>query len=62
MRIPKVISKNNREYIFVEQCNEKLFLYQEMITGYKECFTIYDLGYRTTQIEDKNLHIGYHKA
>lgn len=43
MRIPKIISKNNREYIFVKQCNENLFLYKEMLYGYKECFLLQDL-------------------
>jgi hypothetical protein len=44
MRIPKVISKNNREYIFEKQCNENMFLYREMIHGYRTCFTKFDLG------------------
>lgn len=43
MRIPKVISKNNHEYIFEKQCNENMFLYREMLYGYKECFTKFDL-------------------
>ena len=44
MKIPKVISKKDHEYIFVKQCNERMYLYKDMITGYKECFTDYDLG------------------
>ena len=44
MRIPKVISKKNHEYIFVKQCNEKVYLYKDMLYGYMECFTDYDLG------------------
>jgi len=44
MRIPKVISKNNHEYIFEKQCSENMFLYKEMLYGYKECFTKFDLG------------------
>lgn len=43
MNIPKIISKNRHEYIFVEQCNAKLFRYKEMLNGYSECFTVYDL-------------------
>ncbi len=44
MRIPKVISKNNHEYILEKQVNEKLFLYKDLLYGYKECFSLYDLG------------------
>lgn len=42
MRIPKIISKNNREYILVKEYSNYC-LYQEMIVGYKECFLIQDL-------------------
>ena len=44
MRIPKIISKNGHEYIFVKQNNSKTFLYQDLLYGYKETFTDYDLG------------------
>ena len=44
MKIPKVISKNGHEYIFVKQNNSKTFLYQDLLYGYKETFTDYDLG------------------
>lgn len=44
MRIPKVISKNDREYIFVKQVNDTVIQYKEMIYGYNECFTTFDLG------------------
>ena len=44
MKIPKIIRKNNKEYIFVKQCNDNLFQYKEMIYGYNECFTRHDLG------------------
>ena len=44
MRIPKIISKNNHEYIFVKQCNDNLFLYKDMLYHYKETFTKHDLG------------------
>ena len=43
MRIPKVISRNEHEYILEEQINDKLFLYRDMLYGYKECFSKYDL-------------------
>lgn len=44
MKIPKIISKNNHEYIFEKQCNSNMFLYRDMLYGYKECFTRYELG------------------
>ncbi len=44
MKIPKVISKNGHEYIFVQKCNDKVYLYKDMLYGYKETFTLYDLG------------------
>ena len=44
MRIPKVISKNNHEYIFEKQINDTLFLYKDLMYGYRECFSLYDLG------------------
>ncbi len=37
MKIPKVISKNNHEYIFLKEYPSHV-LYQEMIAGYKESF------------------------
>lgn len=44
MKIPKVISKNGHEYIFVKQNNKTTFLYKDMLYGYKETFHIHDLG------------------
>ena len=55
MRIPKVIGKNNREYIFVKQINGNMFLYQEMLYGYKECFSKHDLGLIKRQKELKHI-------
>ena len=43
MKIPKIISKNGHEYIFVKEY-PNFILYQDMITGFKETFTDYDLG------------------
>lgn len=42
MKIPKIISRNNREYILVKVYPNH-YLYEEMITGFKECFLIQDL-------------------
>lgn len=44
IKIPKIISKNNHEYIFVKQVNKNMFLYKDMLYGYNECFTKFDLG------------------
>lgn len=44
MKIPKIISKDNHEFILQKQCNDNMFLYKDMLYGYKECFTKYELG------------------
>lgn len=44
MKIPEKIFRNNRMYILVKQVNKKLFLYEQEGTGFKECFSLYDLG------------------
>lgn len=43
MKIPEKIIKNNRTYIYQEQCNDNLFLYKEEKTGFRECFLLQDL-------------------
>nr|DAS24498.1 MAG TPA: hypothetical protein [Caudoviricetes sp.] len=43
MKIPKIISKNGHEYIFVKEY-PNFILYQDMLTGVKETFQRYDLG------------------
>lgn len=43
MKIPKIISKNGHEYIFVKEY-PNFILYQDMLTGVKETFQKYDLG------------------
>lgn len=43
MKIPSKIIKNNRTYIYQEQCNDIVFLYKEERTGFRECFLIQDL-------------------
>lgn len=43
MKIPKIISKNGHEYIFVKKY-PNFILYQDMLTGVKETFQKYDLG------------------
>ena len=44
MKIPKIISKNGHEYIFIQQNNNRTYLYKDLLYGYKETFTDYDLG------------------
>ena len=44
MKIPKIISKEGHEYIYVSKCNDKLYLYKDMLYGYTRCFDLYDLG------------------
>lgn len=42
MEIPKVINKNNREYIFVKAYSNH-YMYEDMITHRKECFLLQDI-------------------
>lgn len=43
MRIPKIISKNNHEYILVKEYPNHI-LYMDMLTHVKECFSRHELG------------------
>lgn len=43
MKIPKIIRKNNHEYIF-EKIYPNYIMYKEKITGIKECFLRHELG------------------
>lgn len=55
MGIPKIIKKKDKDkiytYKFIKQCNENLFLYEEINLHYKECFNKHDLGIRTIQMK-----------
>jgi len=44
MKTPKFIKKNNHRYIFVKKCNKWIFLYEDVVNGFKEYFTKFDLG------------------
>jgi hypothetical protein len=59
MKIPKIISKNNHEYIFVKEY-PNFVLYEDMITHAKECFTWHELGHRTKQIRIRKVNISNH--
>ena len=65
MKIPKIISKNGHEYIFVKKFNDKVYVYKDMIYGYKEAFDLYDLGLiEPVMVRPKSLRKpieGYHK-
>ena len=43
MRIPKIISKNNHEYILIKEYPNHV-MYMDMLTHVKECFSRYELG------------------
>ena len=43
MRIPKIVSQNNKEYIIIKEY-PNFVLYVDWITGVKECFTYHELG------------------
>lgn len=43
MRIPKIVSKKKREYIFVKEYKDYV-RYKDMITGRMVCFTKHELG------------------
>lgn len=43
MKIPKIISKNNHEYIFVKEY-PNFIMYKDMITGVKQNFNRQELG------------------
>lgn len=58
MKIPKTIIKNNQEYEFKKRNNETTFLYQNKKYGYKETFTLYQLGVikKRDNPVSKNIH------
>lgn len=59
MKIPKVISKNNREYIFVKEYPGHIS-YQDTKLGIRESFSRWELGYRTRQVRDKKINVNYY--
>lgn len=46
LKFPETITKDNKEYTFVKQCNNSICLYHRFINGneIRECFTIQELG------------------
>lgn len=54
MKIPKTIHKDEHTYTFVKICNQTLILYESEL-GYKETFSIYDLGLTSNDDIDKKI-------
>ena len=54
MKIPKVIEKNNKKYMFIKEY-DNFVLYEEMWFGIKECFHKQELGLIEKQERITNL-------
>lgn len=61
MRIPKVISKNNSEYIFVKEYKDYI-MYKNMLTGVNECFHRQELGLLNEMIKTSKTNINVEKV
>lgn len=57
MQIPKKITKDNKEYAFIQECNNNVFLYEENKTGFKRCFNKHELGVIDNKKIDRALNI-----
>lgn len=57
MKIPRVVIKDKQEYEFVKRNNATTFLYKNKKYGYKETFTLYQLGVLKQQIEPPKLTV-----
>lgn len=57
MKIPRVVIKNKQEYEFVKRNNATTFLYKNKKYGYKETFSLYQLGVLKQQIEPPKLTV-----
>lgn len=51
IRVPSKIKRGNREYIYKERINDRVYLYEEEKTKFKECFLLQDL----VKIENKKV-------
>jgi hypothetical protein len=58
MKIPKVVIKNKQEYEFVKRNNATTFLYKNKKYGFKETFTLYQLGVIKEEVspDKKSVH------
>lgn len=51
IKVPSKIKRGNRVYIYKEQINDRVYLYEEEKTKFKECFLLQDL----VKIENKKV-------
>ena len=58
IRVPSKINRSNRVYIYKEQVNDRVYLYEEEKTKFKECFLLQDLVQLKEQIEPIEKHEG----
>lgn len=58
IRVPSKINRSNRVYIYKEQVNDRVYLYEEEKTKFKECFLLQDLVQLKEQIEPIKKHGG----
>ena len=61
MKISKIISKNNHEYILVKEY-KNFIMYEDMITHSKECFNRQELGLVKEQIKAPKLKLNPEKV
>ena len=61
MKIPKIIRKNNHEYILVKEY-KNFIMYEDMITHSKECFNRQELGLVKEQIKAPKLKLNPEKV
>lgn len=61
MKIPKIISKNNHEYIFIKEYPNYI-MYEDMITHVKECFCRHELGLVKEMIKPPRCNLNVEKV
>lgn len=57
MKIPAIVKRDNKEYSFIQKCNDNVFLYIDKETDTRKCFSKYDLGMIDNKRIDKFLNI-----
>lgn len=58
IRVPSRIKRNNHVYRYIEQVNDRVYLYEEEKTKFKECLLLQDLVQLKEQIEPIKKHEG----
>lgn len=61
MKIPAIVKRDNKEYSFIQKCNDNVFLYIDKETDTRKCFNKYDLGMIDNKRIDKFLNIKTYK-